>query len=247
MRKMSFYNKDKNKNNLNTLANALSSRDKTNINTGNINAPLSQQKQEDNTLSGALQFGKGALNLYNQGKENGWFNFGKGSNEPSLLNMSDYTAATNSGIGGLDNLSFGGNTGNLNNLSFMGSGTGGSIDNLSFTNALGSGTGSGGGFGGGGMPWALIGQAAKTGYNGISGHDDGDYSDLEETFIYPMQGASIGGQYGGGWGALGGALYGLGYSLKDDMGLKDNDWFTNIVYPIGLGDEHEGLLGWLGG
>lgn len=229
---MFFYDKDKNKNNLNTLANALSSRDKTNINTGNVNTPLSQQKQEDNTLSGALQFGKGALNLYNQGKENGWFDFGKGSNEPSLLNMSDYTAATNSGIGGLGNLSFGGNTGNLNNLSF--------------TNALESGTGSEGGFGGGGgsVPWALIGSLAKSGYNGISGKDDGNYSDLEETVIYPMQGASIGGSYGGGWGALGGALYGLGYSLKDDIGLKDNEWTTDLLFPIGLGDEHEGIAGW---
>lgn len=88
---------------------------------------------------------------------------------------------------------------------------------------------------GGGVPWALIGQAAKSGYNSISGKDDEDYSDVEESVIYPLQGASMGAQFGP-WGALGGALYGLGYSFKDDLGMKDSNFLTQITHPIGMGD-----------
>lgn len=85
------------------------------------------------------------------------------------------------------------------------------------------------------VPWALIGKVAKTGYNKISGHDDKEYSDVEESVIYPLQGASIGSMFGP-WGALGGALYGLGYSFKDDLGMKDSNFLTQITYPIGMGD-----------
>lgn len=88
---------------------------------------------------------------------------------------------------------------------------------------------------GGGTPWALIGQVAKSGYNATTGHDDEDYSDVEESVIYPLQGASIGSMFGP-WGALGGALYGLGYSFLDDVGLKKSNFITQITHPIGLGD-----------
>ena len=40
----------------------------------------------------------------------------------------------------------------------------------------------------------------------------------------------------GPWGALGGALYGLGYSFKDDLGLKDSNFLTQMLFPIGMGD-----------
>jgi hypothetical protein len=40
----------------------------------------------------------------------------------------------------------------------------------------------------------------------------------------------------GPWGALGGALYGLGYSFKDDLGMKDSNFLTQITHPIGMGD-----------
>ena len=78
----------------------------------------------------------------------------------------------------------------------------------------------------------------KQGYNLISGKNDKKYSDLEEAIIYPLQGASIGASYSGGnpWGALGGALYGLGYSFKDDLGLKDSNFLTQLIFPIGMGD-----------
>lgn len=84
-------------------------------------------------------------------------------------------------------------------------------------------------------PWGAIGAVGKQGYNLISGKDDKNYSDLEETIIYPLQGASIGASFGP-WGALGGALYGLGYSFKDDLGLKDSNFLTQLLFPIGMGD-----------
>ena len=87
----------------------------------------------------------------------------------------------------------------------------------------------------GGVPWAMIGGLAKGGYNSISGKDDKDYSDTEESVIYPLQGASMGAQFSP-WGAAAGALYGLGYSFKDDLGLKDSNFLTQMLFPIGMGD-----------
>lgn len=94
------------------------------------------------------------------------------------------------------------------------------------------GSGSGGGSS---VPWALIGKVAKEGYNGISGHDDKEYSDVEESVIYPLQGASMGSMFGP-WGAAAGALYGLGYSFKDDLGMKNSNFLTQMLFPIGMGD-----------
>jgi hypothetical protein len=94
---------------------------------------------------------------------------------------------------------------------------------------------SGGSGGGSSVPWAMIAKVAKEGYNGISGHDDEEYSDVEESVIYPLQGAAMGSMFGP-WGALGGALYGLGYSFKDDLGMKDSNFITQITHPIGMGD-----------
>lgn len=261
MQRMSFYNKDKNNQTLSTLANALNNRKQININAGGINGGASggnNDNQGDNTLEGAVKFGKGLYNLYNQGKQKGWFDFGS-SSEPSTFSLSDYTSAGgNGGFGAMDNLSFTGSGGGIDNLSFMGSsGAGaGGVDNLSFasmgsdvaSSAGSSGGGGWGGFGsfgggsgGGGTPWGLIGKTAKTGYNFISDKDDSEYSDLEQSTIYPLQGASVGAQFGP-WGAAGGAAYGLGYSFKDDIGLKDNDWLTTVLFPIGMGDEHQGLI-----
>ena len=84
-------------------------------------------------------------------------------------------------------------------------------------------------------PWGAIGAVGKQGYNLISGKDDKDYSDVEESIVYPLQGASMGASFGP-WGALAGALYGLGYSFKDDLGMKDSNFLTKMVFPIGLGD-----------
>lgn len=121
-------------------------------------------------------------------------------------------------------------------------GSGSAITDAINANIGGSSASSSGGFlskfkggSGGGTPWALIGSLAKGGYNAISGHDDKDYSDVEESIIYPLQGASIGSMFGP-WGAAGGALYGLGYSFKDDLGLKDSNFLTQMLFPIGMGD-----------
>jgi hypothetical protein len=103
-------------------------------------------------------------------------------------------------------------------------------------NAVNAEVGSSGASGsGGGTPWALIGALAKSGYNTATDQTDKDYSDTEESIIYPLQGASMGAQWGP-WGALGGALYGLGYSFKDDLGMKNSNFLTQITHPIDMGD-----------
>lgn len=91
---------------------------------------------------------------------------------------------------------------------------------------------------GGGTPWGLIGGIAKHGYNALTGQTDKDYSDVEESVVYPLQGASMGASLGP-IGAIGGALYGLGYSLKDDIGLKDSNFFTKTLFPIDLGNDYK--------
>ena len=98
-----------------------------------------------------------------------------------------------------------------------------------------------GGNSGGGTPWGAIASGARSGYDTLTGKDASEYSDLEQSTIYPMQGAAIGSQFGP-WGTAAGTLYGLGYSLKDNIGLEDNDWLTDVLFPIGMGDEHQGLM-----
>ena len=84
-------------------------------------------------------------------------------------------------------------------------------------------------------PWSAIAGAGKNLYNFISDKNPSEYSDTEQSVIYPLQGAAAGSQFGP-WGAVGGALYGLGYSFKDDLGLKDNNFLTQVLFPIGMGD-----------
>lgn len=244
MRKMHFFNKEKNNSTLNTLANALNNRKQTNINTGGINVSggVSTTNNNDNTMQGAFQLGKGLTNLYNAGKDNGWFS-GSSGDANGIVG-----SAANDYING------GGGSSSVIGSAISDYGSSGAGQSA-ISSAIGSEVGSGlassgssggwGGFGGGsggGMPWGLIAKTAKSGYNLATDKDDSEYSDLEQTMIYPVQGAAIGGSYGGGWGALGGALYGLGYSFKDDVGLKDNDWLTTVLFPIGMGDEHEGII-----
>lgn len=124
--------------------------------------------------------------------------------------------------------------------SLFGNNSSGSAISDSINSYVNSGSG-GASSSGGGTPWALIGALGKAGYNGITGHDDKDYSDTEESIIYPLQGASMGAQWGP-WGALGGALYGLGYSLKDDIGLKDSNFMTKALFPIDMGGDYADWL-----
>ena len=151
--------------------------------------------------------------------------------------------ASSTGNSALVNALSGNSSGSAITNAINGTGGSGSAISDAINSSMSSGSGSNGGFlskfkggsSGGGVPWAVIGGLAKGGYNSISGKDDEDYSDLEESTIYPLQGASIGASFGP-WGALGGALYGLGYSFKDDLGLKDSNFLTQMLFPIGMGD-----------
>lgn len=151
--------------------------------------------------------------------------------------------SSSTGNSALVNALSGNSSGSAITNAINGTGGSGSAITDAINNSVSSGSGSNGSFlskfkggsSGGGVPWAMIGGLAKGGYNSISGKDDKDYSDTEESIIYPLQGASMGASFGP-WGALGGALYGLGYSFKDDLGLKDSNFLTQMLFPIGMGD-----------
>ena len=151
--------------------------------------------------------------------------------------------SSSTGNSALVNALSGNSSGSAITDAINGTGGSGSAITDAINSSMSSGSGSSGGFlskfkggsFGGSVPWAMIGGLAKGGYNSISGKDDKDYSDTEESVIYPLQGASMGASFGP-WGALGGALYGLGYSFKDDLGLKDSNFLTQMLFPIGMGD-----------
>ena len=160
----------------------------------------------------------GIKNLYGAFGKNGT----SGGVNPQISNAVDFEV---NGIG----------SGSSSAITNAINGTGGSGNAI--TDAVGKevGSGSAGGGWASNVPWAAIGQLAKTGYNTISGHDDKEYSDLEEGIIYPLQGAATGSMFGP-VGAAAGALYGLGYSFKDDLGMKDSNFLTQMLFPIGMGD-----------
>ena len=153
--------------------------------------------------------------------------FLKGGVEKNDYNNNTYEPYTENRYTG-----FGDNTNNNNKLSFS-QGVGLAKDIKGYTG--------GGSSSGGGSPWGAIAGVARQGYDTIMDKDGSEYSDLEQSTIYPLQGAATGSALGP-WGALGGALYGLGYSFKDDLGLEDNDLLTELIFPIGMGDEHQGLI-----
>lgn len=121
-----------------------------------------------------------------------------------------------------------------------GNGSSGSAITDSINNYMNSGSSSASSSGGG-TPWALVGVLGKSAYNGITGHDDKNYSDTEESIVYPLQGATIGASLGPVGAAIGG-LYGLGYSLKDDIGLKDSNFMTKALFPIDMGGDYADWL-----
>lgn len=177
------------------------------------------------------------------GEGNGLNNMGSllGKGLASLGSNSGGSSAISTGINNF--VSGSGGTGSAISNAINGTGGSGSaISDAIISNVSSSGGSNsflsklrGGSSGGSSVPWAAIGSLAKGGYNSISGKDDKDYSDLEESIIYPLQGASMGAAFGP-WGAAGGALYGLGYSFKDDLGLKDSNFLTQLLFPIGMGD-----------
>jgi hypothetical protein len=193
-----------------------------------------QQGSEGNLGDGLTNIAKAAKTFMGSGSTGS-------SSVPSMYQFGNLGSSASSGsvpsqyqFGNAGGSLFGGyNLGGSN----AGAGTLGSSSAAS--SAASGATKSGGLFGGSGggssVPWAAIAKIAKEGYNGISGHDDKEYSDTEESIIYPLQGAAMGSMFGP-WGALGGALYGLGYSFKDDLGMKDSNFITQITHPIGMGD-----------
>ena len=174
------------------------------------------------------------------GTGNGFNNLGNLLGK-GLSSLGSNSSAT--GNSALVNALSGNSSGSAITNAINGTGGSGSAITDAINSSMSSGSGSSGGFlskfkggsSGGGVPWAMIGSLAKSGYNSISGKDDKDYSDTEESIIYPLQGASMGAQFGP-WGAAAGALYGLGYSFKDDLGLKDSNFLTQMLFPIGMGD-----------
>ena len=219
---------------------------------------LAQKRKNKEDFVSALSEVKDSGTTNNNNQQNGFYNNFNSSYAQSggtgngFNNLGNLLGKGLSSLG--SNSSATGNSALVNALSSNSSGsaitdaingTGGSGSAITdaINNSMSSGSGSSGGFlskfkggsSGGGVPWAMIGGLAKGGYNSISGKDDKDYSDTEESVIYPLQGASMGASFGP-WGALGGALYGLGYSFKDDLGLKDSNFLTQMLFPIGMGD-----------
>lgn len=197
------------------------------VNSNAFNTPL----YGSITAQGSGSFGdtaatEGMGNLLGTGLKL-WNTFGNSGSGASTGLGSIGSAAGNYISGGSDY----GTIGNAAN-SFIG---GGASEGSAITDAIGS--NGGGGFSASSAPWGMIANTGKSIYNGISGKSPKEYSDLEQSTIYPIQGAANGFSLGGPWGALGGALYGLGYSFKDDLGLKDSNFLTQLLFPIGMGDE----------
>lgn len=223
MQKMSFRNKEKAQSTLQSLAQALGSRDKSVINTGTVAMASRGGGSDDNVADGASSL---LTNGFKLGKT--LFDNYKDSGTSSDIGI--FGKATNDYMSGKPDY---GIFGNAANDSIMGTAGSGSAVGDAVGAEVGSGTGGGVGSG---LPWGMIANAGKGIYNKISGHTPEEYSDLEQSTIYPLQGAANGFSIGGPWGALGGALYGLGYSFKDDLGLKDSNFLTQLLFPIGMGD-----------
>jgi hypothetical protein len=217
---MKFGNKNKD---TNLLVQALSTRRQP-VSGGKVTLPNMQKSNSgDNVLGGATDLLGGGTKLLNGLSNSGLFQ----NNSSSGLGI--FGNAANDYISEKPDY---GIFGNAANESIMGSVGGGSAVGDAVNSEVG------GGFSGGSLPWGAIASVAKGGYNTISGHNDKDYSDLEESIIYPLQGAGKAAGYSGGnpWAALGGALYGLGYSFKDDLGLKDSNFLTQMLFPLDMGD-----------
>lgn len=189
-----------------------------NSNAFNGNSTLYRNITQNNSNSDNIDIG----GLVNTGLK-AWNTFGN-SGTTASAGTGVIGNAANNFIGGASSNGIIGDA--ANNYISSGASNGGAI-----TDAIGS---SGGGFSS--APWGAITNTSKGLYNGISGKSPKDYSDTEQAVIYPLQGAANGFSVGGPWGALGGALYGLGYAFKDDLGLKDNNFMTQLLFPIGMGD-----------
>lgn len=225
---LNLYDKQKNINKTNALANALQS---ARLDTRNNVTPFqpvqtAQNPESQSLFGGANDLLSGAGNLYRGLQQSGLLNNNSGFNGS---NSTISNAINNNIFGGGESNSILSSSINDNIMGTSGN------DNV-LKGAISENVSSGGGSWASSAPWGAIANVGKSFYNNISGHNPSDYSDTEQGIIYPLQGAANGFSYGGPWGALGGALYGLGYSFKDDIGLDDSNFLTQMLFPIGMGD-----------
>lgn len=221
-----FYNKDKNTNRLNALAQALSSAKSGNNNAAQITAFQPTRVEKQKSSEGMDDLLGGGMKLFNGLSDSGIL----GGSSSSFGGNSAVSSAINSNI-------FGGeSSGSAITDAINGAGSENTLSGAISTEAPMLGSSGGGASFGSALPWGMIANTGKSFYNNISGHSPSEYSDLEQSTIYPIQGAANGFSLGGPWGALGGALYGLGYSFKDDIGLDDSNFLTQMLFPIGMGD-----------
>lgn len=90
---MRFYDKQKNNERIQTLANALARRDNTPINTGSVNANIGGNVNNTSVADGATGLVNGATGLYNGLKQSGLFD---GHNDGAIAHgIRDYIGGSN--------------------------------------------------------------------------------------------------------------------------------------------------------
>ena len=219
---MKFYDKDKRKNDLQTLAYALSKRDTTPINVNGI-APVQTKPQSGlDVASGAGDLLSGGMKFYNGLKNSGLFDKGQGimSGEAELggwlpkdtMIGGNYFGSGSSGSMVFDNIMGNGGSGSMtmDNLGSSGSGVP-ALGYLGVAKGLMNGLNQGfnsddkilGGFGNGAQ-----------GFLGIDSKND---SDVSQSLKGAANGAVMGLPFGGPIGAAVGAILGLGSSFLDDF------------------------------
>ena len=185
---------------------------------------LAQKRKNKEDFVSALSEVKDSGTTNNNNQQNGFYNNfnssyaqsgGTGNGFNNLGNLlgkglsSLGSNGSSTGNSALVNALSGNSSGSVITDAINGTGGSGSAITDAINSSMSSGSGSSsngflskfkGGSSGGGVPWAMIGGLAKGRYNSISGKDDKDYSDTEESIIYPLQGASMGAQFGP-WGA----------------------------------------------
>ena len=202
---MKFYDKDKRKNDLQTLAYALSKRDTTPISVNGI-APVQTKPQSGlDAASGAGDLLSGGMKLYNGLQGSGLFGGNTGG-------LGDYFGSGSSGSMVFDNIMGNGGSGSMT-IDNLGSSSSGvpALGYLGLANGLMNGLNQGfnsddkimGGFGNGAQ-----------GFFGIDSKND---SDVSQSLKGAANGAIMGLPFGGPIGAAVGAILGLGSSFLDDF------------------------------
>lgn len=209
---MSFGNKQKNQNTIQSLTNALTNRDKRPINIGNVAVPQGSVSNNDNVWGGAKDAMAGAFNL---GK--GLYNSGLLSNGADSGSTGIFSSAANNFITETPDYGIFGNA--INGTAGSGSAIGDAIATETSGSALGNVAPYGG----------LIMGGLRAGMNGLNGGDwkddvpqsffgiNPEGSDVSQTISGAAQGALMGLPFGGPIGAAIGGILGAGASFLDDI------------------------------